>query len=1002
MAGLAGFAGRERELSRLHAALSGDTRLVLVVGDAGVGKTRFAGEGTRRAAAAGMVSAWGSCLPLAEKLPLLPVAEALGQLGRLDSGGLLEAALGMVPPYVRAEVERLLPQLEPGGTPAGGRGEGWRRERLFAGVAELLGAVAQRSPAALVIEDVHWADSATLDCLTFLARAGDGGPLTVVVTCRSDEPRLDAHVTGWLAQMRGRAGTEEIRLHPLGREEVAVHVACLVGRPAPSGLVDEVYARAEGNPFFTEQLVAAAQEQAAGGVLRAPAGLPPRLAGLLVARAGRCSGDARAVLAALAVAGRPLTEDLLTGITRFDLDATRGALRELGSARLLADAAPDGAYRLRHTLLAEAVAADLLSGERVELHERTAQALQSAGDQMLAAEAAAHWAAAGRAAEELPARVAAAEAAERVFGYAEAAAHWQRAIELCQELPAAARAAGVDLPRLYLRAVDALDVAGDGQRAGAVAEEAYRRFGGHPDQAVAAVVRLRAAYYRGLGAPDAGLPLITEALRLFGQVPPSAEQAEAWLHYGSIFLFHAEGHLDESRHALHRALEIAEAVGATALMPRILAYLAVQAATHGQIAEGFAILDRGRALTEATDGEGAVWVDVIQSDFLLKTGKFQAAADVARRGLQAARQVGRHTSFTASVLPANAAEALLALGRTAEAAALIDPLTAGPPDRDHWPVHERRMEIDLLRGDVEAAATRWQQINAVIGQHFSIDFAREAGQRAAELALWAGRPDEALQEVRPVLALFRSPDLAFACGRLLAAGMRACADLAERARARRDDQAAGAALAAAGDLAAWADRMGGVPFTGQPLMATIPAERATWDAERTRLAGASDPAAWSAAGKTWADLGCPHRAAYAWWRRAEAQLSAGQPAPAAATALQTAAAAAQGHAPLLAQIRTLAQRARIPLQAVPTASSETLRPAEAPAPYRLTERELAVLRLLAAGRTNAQIGAELFISPKTTSVHVTSILRKLGVTGRVQAAAVAERAGLLQDRGPRD
>src|SRR5215472_4290236 len=457
VAGLAGFAGRERELSRLRAALGTGTRLVLVVGDAGVGKTRFAGEGTRRAAAAGMVSASGSCLPLAEKLPLLPVTEALGQLSRLDDGGLLEAALGMVPPYVRAEVERLLPQLEPSGAPPRGRGEGWRRERLFAGVAELLGAAARRCGLGLVIEDVHWADSATLDCLTFLGRAG-GGLLTVVVTCRTDEPRLDPHVAGWLAHIRGRAGTEEIRLRPLGREEVAEEIAGLVGGPPPTRLVDEVYARAEGNPFFTEQLVAAAQEQASDGVLRAPAGLPPRLAELLAARAGRCSGDAREMLAALAVAGRPLTEDLLGGITRFDLDAARRALRELGSARLLAESTPDGAYRLRHALLAEAVAADLLAGERVTLHERTAQALQSAGDQMLAAEAAGHWAAAGRAAEELPARVVAAEAAERVFGYTEAAAHWQRAIELCQELPGAAGAAGVDLPRLYRRAIDALTV----------------------------------------------------------------------------------------------------------------------------------------------------------------------------------------------------------------------------------------------------------------------------------------------------------------------------------------------------------------------------------------------------------------------------------------------------------------------------------------------------------------------------------------------------------------
>src|SRR5262249_51115833 len=249
--------------------------------------------------------------------------------------------------------------------------------------------------------------------------------------------------------------------------------------------------------------------------------------------------------------------------------------------------------------------------------------------------------------------------------------------------------------------------------------------------------------------------------------------------------------------------------------------------------------------TEAADRGSAVALDVIQSDILLKTGKFQSAADVARRGLRAARQVGRHTSFTASVLPANASDALLALGRTAEAAALIDPLTAGAPDRDHHLIHVLRAAIDLLRGDIEAAAARWQQINVLLSSYFSIDFSREAGQRAAELALWAGRPDDGLQKVKRILALYDSPDLAFACGRLLSAGMRACADLAERARARRDDHAAGAAVAAAGDLTSWADRMGGVPFADHPLMATIPADRATWDAERTRLAGASDPLAWS-------------------------------------------------------------------------------------------------------------------------------------------------------------
>jgi DNA-binding CsgD family transcriptional regulator len=228
--------------------------------------------------------------------------------------------------------------------------------------------------------------------------------------------------------------------------------------------------------------------------------------------------------------------------------------------------------------------------------------------------------------------------------------------------------------------------------------------------------------------------------------------------------------------------------------------------------------------------------------------------------------------------------------------------------------------------------------------------------------------------------------------------MRACADLAEKARARRDQPALDAALTAASDLAGWVDQLAWAPFTEHPFVATIPAERATWEAERARLAGASDPAAWVAAAKTWENLGCPHRAGYVWWRQAQAQLDAGLPATAAAAALRAAAAAADGHAPLLAQVRTLADRARITLQAAPAAGADP-RPAADLAPHELTGRELAVLRLLAAGRTNAQIGAELYISPKTASVHVTSIFRKLGVSGRAQAAAVAERAGLLGDQG---
>jgi predicted ATPase len=150
-----------------------ESRLVLVAADAGVGKTRFVAEGMTRAAVTGMVMVRGECLPLASTLPLLPVADALGELARLDDGGLLAAALEATPPFVREEIGRLVPHLNPSAEPAPDeRDRGWRRDRLFSAVVEVLEAVASRSAVGLVVEDVHWADHATLDCLTFLARPG--------------------------------------------------------------------------------------------------------------------------------------------------------------------------------------------------------------------------------------------------------------------------------------------------------------------------------------------------------------------------------------------------------------------------------------------------------------------------------------------------------------------------------------------------------------------------------------------------------------------------------------------------------------------------------------------------------------------------------------------------------------------------------------------------------------------------------------------------------------
>src|SRR5262249_23613300 len=151
------------------------------------------------------------------------------------------------------------------------------------------------------------------------------------------------------------------------------------------------------------------------------------------------------------------------------------------------------------------------------------------------------------------------------------------------------------------------------------------------------------------------------------------------------------------------------------------------------------------------------------------------------------------------------------------------------------------------RGDIESARRRRQQIKASVGDNRHVESARESALRGAELALWAGAPGDALAEVQQVLVLFQGPDLTILCGRLLTAGTRACAALAVQARARRDPPAAAEAVAAADGLVWWVGQMDGAPFTDHPYVGTIPAERATWEAERTRLDGEDDPAAWAAA-----------------------------------------------------------------------------------------------------------------------------------------------------------
>ncbi len=332
------------------------------------------------------------------------------------------------------------------------------------------------------------------------------------------------------------------------------------------------------------------------------------------------------------------------------------------------------------------------------------------------------------------------------------------------------------------------------------------------------------------------------------------------------------------------------------------------------------------------------------------------------------------------------------LGRLAEAAALVDPMAVGEPSLDNWAVHEQRVRIDVSRGDLEGARQRLAAVRAIAPSH--LESQMELAQTDAELDLWGREPRGAANTVMDLLGLVAPTPLSRDADRLLILGMRAQADLAERARARGQPEELERALAGGERLMSLAESMQREPFTAGPLAATADAERSFWEAELARLQGRESSDLWEAAADQWKILRRPRHRAYALWRQADCLLATGQRAIA-EPVIREAAEVAVASAPLTERIGALASRARVDLGV--TASRTRSEPED---PNALTDRERQVLRLLAQGRTNGQIGAALFMSPKTASVHVTHILRKLGVSGRVQAATFAERSGLLDHHDP--
>jgi predicted ATPase len=513
--------GRIEELQVLDAArrraADGEPAVVLVGGEAGVGKTRLVAELISRCVADRTRVLAGGCVPVGEgALPYAPVVEALRAL-LADLGG--SAVRELVGPSW-PELARLLPALgEPDGGELSGRAA---QARLFELLLGLLGRLGAQTPVVLVVEDLHWADQSTRDLLAFLVRNLRRERLLVVVTYRTDEPGQE-RLGPYLAELDRGGPVRRLELPRLDQAETGAQLIGILRAAPAAELVDTVFARSEGNPYFTEELLAA--------VLAGSRELPATLRDLLRGRVQALPQPAQQVLGVVAVAGRQVPHRLLAAVAGLDDETLLAALREAVGSQLLVTTPGEDGYDVRHALLREVINADLLPGERAQLHAGLAQALTEQpeladGLPAVAAEVAAHWDAAHEPHRELPARVAAGLAAERARGFPEARHHYERALELWERVPDPGRPAGLDRVDLLGRAAEAAAYSGGVEQAAALLEDALNRVDSAAEPVRAAMLLAAlGGHHRTAGDEPAALAAHQRAEQLLAGAPPSAEHA---------------------------------------------------------------------------------------------------------------------------------------------------------------------------------------------------------------------------------------------------------------------------------------------------------------------------------------------------------------------------------------------------------------------------------------------------------------------------------------------
>jgi DNA-binding CsgD family transcriptional regulator len=992
--------GRDDELGRLLTLLddaeSGRSVAALVSGDAGVGKSRLVSEVTRLAAGRGFTVLSGQCAELGDSVPYLPLADALR--GAPQSTGVQDALSS------RPALGRLLPE--------GGDGQradedrsGLARQQMFGAVLGLLTELAAAAPVLLVLEDLHWADASTRDLVTFLSRMLHRERVALIGTYRTDDLHRRHPLRPVVAELLRLPSVTAVDLAPLDPSALAEHLTAALAEhlmTAAPGRIDaielnDIVARAEGNAYYAEELLAAF----VGGDPAERHALPAGLAALLLNRVEQLSDTAQRVLRTAAVAGRRADDELVRAASGLAADEYEAAVREAVTHQLLVTEGTEG-YVFRHALLREAVYGDLLPGERTRLHATMSSLL--AEEQRLAvpgtaAELAQHCLASHDIPGAFAASVRAGEEAERLGAPAEAHRHYDQALALWERVAEPEKTASMARGKLGLLSATTAADSGDYERAvhllrrlrQALAALAERGERGDTEQDLLLAARIgeRLASYLMLmddrKAVDEAVEVARSTVEATPAEPPTWQYARAISTYANTLL--NENDYTMAREQAERGRAVARAAGAPWVEADALVTLGFISNRQGRNDEAI------KVLTEAHKQAREAMVLGVElraayhlAQAHLELGDLAIGAAVAHEGTKRANQTGLNMAPFGLDVQHLHFQCHFADGKWDHAQEIADGFPVRVTSVPEAYLSSMALFIDVAR-DNPAVAERQAWIEPFWSAHGFDEFM--ARGLLAEHALWRGDTEQAIKEAQLAIGLVNEPPWGYSPSviRPVAVALSARADRAVKARAAGDEESASAELIAAGELRQIA--RDGAAFRKRPKFILGPEGRgwlARAEAEYRRAGGDHDPQAWQAV----LDEFGPdyvYEIARTRWRLAEALAEAGRRDEAAdqwRQAVQTA--DKLGARPLRRVLDDLARRARIGT-AAQRADGEVL--------AALTSREREVLRLIAAGRSNREIASVLYIAPKTASVHVSNILGKLGAASRTEAAAIAHREGLL-------